>query len=175
MRRPFIVYVKFFFFEPFAKLIRVMPYPPMRVLLLKILGAKIPFSSHVYDTFFFGMEFGGFYNLNVGKLAHIGRDCLIDLNDRIVLEDNVVLSPRVTLLTHQSPGITSPMLKYYPEVRKPVLIQEGAWVGANTTILPGVTIGTMSVIAAGSVVMSDVEPYCMYAGAPAVKKKEMKK
>ncbi len=175
MRRPLLVYVKFFVFEPLAQLIRVMPYPPLRVLLLKLLGAKIPFSSHVYHTFFFGMEFGGFYNLNVGRQVHIGRDCLIDLNDRIVLEDYAVLSPRVTLLTHQSPGITSPMLTYYPEIRKPVLIQEGAWIGANTTILPGVTIGKMSVVAAGSVVTSDVEPYCMYAGAPATKKKEIKK
>lgn len=174
LRRPFSVYVKFFFGEPLAKVVRVMPYPQLRMFLLKLLGAKVSWSTLVYDTLFFGMEFGRWGNLQTGKQVHIGRDCLIDLNEKVVLEDHVVLSPRVTILTHASAGMHSPMLEYYPEVRKPVVVKKGAWVGANVTILPGVTIGEMAVVGAGAVVTSDVEPYTVVVGVPAVAKKKIK-
>ncbi len=173
IKRPLRVYVKFFFYEPLALFLRILPYPQLRTFFLALFGARVKLSSLIYDTFFFGMEFSGFYNLVTGKRVHIGRDCLIDLNDKVVLEDDVVLSPRVTVLTHQSPGRYSPMLEYYSEVRKPVVIKKGAWIGANVTILPGVTVGEMSVVAAGSVVTQDVKAYSLYAGVPAEFKKEI--
>ena len=53
-------------------------------------------------------------------------------------------------------------------------IEDEAWIGANVTILPGVTIGRCSVIGAGSVVSKDVEPYSIYAGVPARKIRDIK-
>lgn len=53
----------------------------------------------------------------------------------------------------------------------PVIINDDVWIVANVTILKGVKIGEGSVIAAGSVVTKDVEPYCIYGGVPAKKLK----
>ena len=50
-----------------------------------------------------------------------------------------------------------------------ITIGDGCWLGANTTVLGGVTIGSGSVIAAGAVVACDVEPNCLYGGVPARK------
>ena len=57
-------------------------------------------------------------------------------------------------------------------VVKPIIVEDGAWVGARATVLPGVTIKSHSIIAAGSVITKDTEPYMIYVGNPAVKVKE---
>ena len=49
----------------------------------------------------------------------------------------------------------------------PVTIEDDVWIGANAVVLPGVTVGTHSVVAAGAVVSRDVPPYSLVAGVPA--------
>lgn len=56
---------------------------------------------------------------------------------------------------------------------EPIRIGDGCWIGANSTILGGVTIGAGSVAAAGAVVVRDIEENCVYAGVPARKVKEL--
>lgn len=58
-------------------------------------------------------------------------------------------------------------------VAEPVTIGPGAWLGARATVLPGVTVGAGCVVAAGSVVTTDLEPDGLYAGAPAVRKRDL--
>ena len=55
---------------------------------------------------------------------------------------------------------------------KPIVIEDGAWVGARTTVLPGVTVRTHAIVAAGSVIARDAEAYTVYAGNPAVALKQ---
>ena len=50
---------------------------------------------------------------------------------------------------------------------RPIRIESGAWIGARSTILPGVTVGHGAVVAAGAVVTRDVEPNTLVAGVPA--------
>lgn len=59
---------------------------------------------------------------------------------------------------------------YHP---KPIIVGDGCWIGANSLIMPGVTIGNGAVIAAGSVVTRDCECDCLYGGVPAKKIKEL--
>jgi acetyltransferase-like isoleucine patch superfamily enzyme len=56
---------------------------------------------------------------------------------------------------------------------RPVVIEDDVWIGANVSIMPGVTIGTHSVVAAGAVVTKDVPPHTLVAGVPAIVKKQI--
>ena len=108
-------------------------------------------------------------NANVGKNVYIGQELLIFDSGRtelLTIEDEVGIAPRVTILIHSSP--TAPALKkVFPVASLPVTIKKGAWIGARSTILGGVTIGEYSVVAAGAVVTKDVPPYAVVAGVPA--------
>lgn len=106
--------------------------------------------------------------IKIGNNCRIGRNTLFDLGGEIIIEDNVVISMGVTLLTHIDTG-TSPLSSQPRFVRYSRLhIKKGAYIGANATILDGVTIGENSVIGAGSVVTRDVQSNTIVAGVPAM-------
>jgi len=93
--------------------------------------------------------------------------------DLITLEDYVSLAGCVYILTHSNP--TTPLREILGESSHkiaPVVIKKGAWVGVNSVILPGVTIGENAIVAAGSVVAKDVPPFTVVGGVVA---KEIKK
>jgi len=95
--------------------------------------------------------------------------------DLITIEDYVSLAGGVYVLTHSNP--TTPLREILgPASNKvaPVVIKRGAWVGINCVILPGVTIGENSIVAAGSVVSKDVAPYTVVGGVTAKEIKKMK-
>jgi acetyltransferase-like isoleucine patch superfamily enzyme len=73
---------------------------------------------------------------------------------------------RTMIFAHSSNW--SPYIKsFYPRMTAPVKIGKGSWVAAGCMILPGVTIGENSVVAIGSVVVRDVQPYSVVMGNPA--------
>lgn len=159
--------------RPFDIIVKVIPYSPLRIILLKLLGAKVSHYASIQDVSFIGIILGSFRHLTVESGVHLGEGAMIDLSEKVTIEKHVALGPRVVILTHSSPGAASPMIKYYPEQTDSVVIKQGAWIGANSTIMPGVTIGEMSVVGAGSVVLKDVMPYTVVAGIPAKKIKEI--
>ncbi|MEP5568697.1 MAG: DapH/DapD/GlmU-related protein [Halioglobus sp.] len=83
-----------------------------------------------------------------------------------MIGDNVTLSYGVKIITGglilSNEGAVSKQ-----HSKQPISIHNNVWIGANAIILPGVNIGLGSVVAAGSVVSSDVQPYTMVAGVPA--------
>ncbi|MBW9199773.1 acyltransferase [Bacteroidales bacterium SW299] len=102
------------------------------------------------------------------KRAEISADCFLVAKDRIEIGENSTLAFRVTILTTANPNAPYNLLKnIYQPVSKPVIIGDNVWIGACSVILPGVTIGNMSVVAAGSVVTKDVPPHVLVAGVPA--------
>lgn len=70
-------------------------------------------------------------------------------------------------------GPLNKLSKLYPPIKAPVKIGKDCWIGANAVILPGVTIGDIVVVAAGSVVTKDIPSKVMIAGVPAVIKKNL--
>ncbi|CAM2825812.1 acyltransferase [Vibrio neptunius] len=82
--------------------------------------------------------------------------------DGITLEDDVFIGPNVTFTNDKYPRS-----KKYPESFSNILIQSGASIGANATILPGVTIGKEAMIGAGSVVTKNVPAKAIVLGNPA--------
>jgi maltose O-acetyltransferase len=108
----------------------------------------------------------------VGLLS-IGRDTLItgpmhvDLGASVRIGDRVHVGHHVVLLT-MSHEIGAPEERCGPLTAAPIAIGNGVWIGSRVTILPGVSIGDGSVVAAGAVVTRDVAPNTMVAGVPAV-------
>lgn len=109
--------------------------------------------------------------VKIGKNVFIGLGCWLDSvsPELITVEDSVSLAGRVTIFTHSDP--TQPLRDMLgdtlKEVFRPVTIKKGAWIAVNATILPGVTVGENSIIAAGSVVTKDVPDNVIVGGVPA--------
>ena len=82
----------------------------------------------------------------------------------ITIEDDVLVGPNVQLITENHP--TNPSERKSLDL-KSILIQKNAWIGAGAIILPGVTVGENSVVAAGSVVTKDIPANTVVGGVPA--------
>lgn len=106
--------------------------------------------------------------------AEINNHCFLLAKDRIEIGENSTLAYGATVITSANPnGPRNKLAAIYPKMTAPVIIEANVWVGANATILPGVTIGSMSVVAAGSVVTKDVPSGVLVAGNPATIKKKL--
>jgi acetyltransferase-like isoleucine patch superfamily enzyme/dTDP-4-dehydrorhamnose 3,5-epimerase-like enzyme len=88
--------------------------------------------------------------------------CGVQLWDGITLEDDVFVGPNATFTNDPFPRS-----KQYPEAFARTIIRKGASIGANATILPGLTIGQHAMIGAGTVVTKDVPPFAIVVGNPA--------
>lgn len=147
---------------------RVALFPPLRAAWLRLLGARIGSRVVLHDVRFFNLYRRGLTGLSVGDECFLGDECLLDLAEEIVLGPQVTLAERVLILTHTNVGYKDhPLQKHFPAHAAPVRIDRGSFVGANVTLLPGITVGAGSFVAAGAVVTADVPPGALVAGAPA--------
>lgn len=111
------------------------------------------------------------HNCFVGAKAKLGKGVKIgsnvDIWDLITLEDYVFVGPSV-VFTHANSRAKYPK-RDYPEYGKwePILVKEGASIGANATIIHGSTIGKCAFVGAGAVVKGKVPDYAVVAGVPA--------
>lgn len=137
-----------------------------RYYLGKIIGEKIDESTTVFPPF----------HTNIGKNIRLGRNVFInhacsflDLGG-ITIEDEVMIGPRVNITSENHPVEAAERKTMVPGE---VIIKKNVWIGAAATILPGVTIGENSVVAAGAVVTKNVPPDTLVAGVPAKVVKEL--
>ena len=103
-------------------------------------------------------------NINVGENVFINSNCTMQDQGGIFIGDNVLIGHNACLLTlnhNEDPQKRANLLP------SPIKIGNGAWLGSNVTVLPGVTIGDGAIIAAGAVVTKDVEANTIVAGIPA--------
>jgi acetyltransferase-like isoleucine patch superfamily enzyme len=105
-------------------------------------------------------------NLIIGNNCHIGKNCCFDLRGKVKIEDNVVVSMQTTFITHQDMN-KSDLRSIFPPSNHNIYVGCNTYIGANATILQGVTISHYTIIAAGAVVNKNVEPYTMVGGVPA--------
>lgn len=119
---------------------------------------------------------GNYSNIILHKNSEINDGCYLLAKDKIEIGENSTLAYRVTILTGADPnGPYNALSKLYPPLIAPVIIGNDVWIGANSTILPGVTIGDYAVVAAGSIVTKDVPSGTLVAGVPATVKKYLTK
>ena len=117
---------------------------------------------------------GKYSNIVMHPNSQIETGCLIVAKDRVEIGENSCLAYGAVVMTSANPnGPKNKLAALYPSIHAPVIIKDNVWVGAHATILPGVTIGEMSVVAAGAVVTKDVPPGVLVAGVPAIIKKKL--
>ena len=132
----------------------------MRALLGRITGTEIDESSAIFPPFH--VNYGK--HTKIGKNVFINFDCVFLDFGGITIEDRVFIAPKVSLLTEGHP--ISPENRHSLTVA-PIHIKKNAWIGANATIMQGVTIGESAIVAAGAVVTKDVPDYTAVGGIPA--------
>jgi acetyltransferase-like isoleucine patch superfamily enzyme len=132
----------------------------IRDLLSQITGSEIDKSVDVFTPLY--INYGK--HTKIGKNVFINFDCtFLDLGG-ITIEDNVLIAPKVCLLSEGHPVA--------PEERHSLMvghihIRKNAWIGAGAIILPGVTIGENAIVAAGAVVSTNVPDNTIAGGIPA--------
>jgi len=132
----------------------------VREKLGEIIGAPVDETTTIFAPFHTNL--GRFIKL--GKHVFINHACsFLDMGG-ITLEDHVLIGPRVNLVTENHPADPASRRGM---LCKPILIKRNAWIGAGATILPGVTVGENSVVAAGAVVSKDVANNTVVGGVPA--------
>ena len=134
----------------------------VRRAVLRAMGATIDPSSDMHGGSFLGNP----ANLTIGARVFVNRGCYFDLDTAIVLEDDVVIGHGVTIIT-AAHEIGPTERRAGPISPRSVRVMAGAWVGANATLMPGVTIGRGAVIAACATVTKDVAGNELVAGTPA--------
>ncbi len=132
-----------------------------RTLLGEITASQIDETTTIFPPF--QINYGK--NTKIGKNVFINFDCtFLDLGG-ITIEDNVMLAPKVSLLSEGHP--ISAKDRQTLTTGK-IHIKRNAWIGASATILQGVTIGKNSVVAAGAMVSKDVPDNVLVGGIPAM-------
>lgn len=132
----------------------------IRSIFSELTGSEVDDSFWVIPPFY--TDFGR--NIKVGKNVFINHACTFMDRGGITIEDDTKIGPKVNLITSNHPLDPA----HRREVAStPIWIKKNVWIGAAATILPGVTIGENSVIAAAAVVTQDVPPNTVVAGVPA--------
>lgn len=129
-----------------------------RCSIYRLWGVKTETNSINSGCFFKNNE------VEIGENSFINDKCYFEGPVKIGKHCAIAQEVMMITTTHEI-GTTSQ--RSGPLERKPIKINDGAWIGARATILPGVTIGQGCVIAAGAVVTSDCEPNGLYGGVPA--------
>jgi maltose O-acetyltransferase len=134
----------------------------LRIRLLRAAGVTIERHLEVLS----GLRVTGEGELFIGDCSFINHDCLIDTAGDVRLGRGVALANRVSLLTSDH-DMSNPRGRAGRRVLRPIVVGDGAWLGANVTVLGGVTIGEGAVVAAGALVRADVPPHTLWGGVPA--------
>jgi acetyltransferase-like isoleucine patch superfamily enzyme len=132
----------------------------LRQLFSRLIGRPVDDTFAFFPPFY--TDFGK--NIHIGKHVFFNSGCKFQDQGGIFIGDNVLIGHNVVLATlnhHPDPDKRSELMPAR------IVLEEGAWIGANATITAGVTVGRYAIVAAGAVVNRDVPPYTVVGGVPA--------
>lgn len=129
-------------------------------LMGKILGKELPDSTTLLPPFY--IDYGK--PVTIGQRCFIQQCCTFFGRGGIEIGNDVFIGPKVNLITINHD--VNPDNRSATSGRR-ITIADKVWIGINSTILPGVTIGYGAIVGAGSVVTKDVPPMTIVAGNPA--------
>lgn len=136
------------------------PMEEIREILSELFGYKVPDSFRVFPPFY--TDFGR--NIHVGDNVFINACCQFQDQGGVWLGDGCLIGHNVVFATlnHDLDPASRQIC-----VPKRIVVGKNAWIGSNSTILAGVTIGDNAVVAAGAVVTKEVEANTIVGGVPA--------
>lgn len=132
--------------------------------LFKKIGENVYIGNNCYFSY---------KNIEIGNHVYIGHNCIFQsTHGMIVIGNYVMFGPGVHI--HGGNHIYNKIGSYMYDIKKEknysdgsIIIDDDVWIGANAILLSNIKIGTGSIIAAGSIVTKDVQPYTIVAGNPA--------
>ena len=101
-------------------------------------------------------------NVKMGKYSYVMNGVLLMASGGIVVEDYVLIAAHAKLISNDHDPYFRPIITC-----QPIIIKEGAWIGAGAAIMKGVTVGKYAIVGANSVVTKDVPDYAVVVGVPA--------
>lgn len=108
-------------------------------------------------------------NIHIGERSHVNHYCCVwaSPNSKIVIGNDGLMGPGVKLFSSNHGFARDRVMKEQDFVERDIRIGDDVWIGANSVVVAGVTIGDGALIAAGSVVTKDIPPYSIAGGTPA--------
>lgn len=138
-----------------------IPYPvKFKIFILKLFGAKIGQSCIIKP--WVKIKFP--WNLEIENNVWIGEEVWIDNISMVKIKSNSCISQRVLIIT----GNHRYDRKFFDLDSKPIFIEEGVWIGANSTIYGGARLNSHAVLLGNSSTNTNLEEYTIYHGNPAI-------
>jgi putative colanic acid biosynthesis acetyltransferase WcaF len=141
----------------------IMPISSILVPLLRLFGAKIGREVRIKPGIYIKYP----WKLEIDDYSWLA-DCYIDNLDQIKIGKNCCISQKAVLIT----GNHNYTSTHFDLITGPIVLEDGAWIGANATVGPGVTLHSHAVLTMGSVATKNLASYCIYQGNPAIKVKD---
>jgi putative colanic acid biosynthesis acetyltransferase WcaF len=142
------------------------PSSRIKVNVLKAFGAKIGHGVMIKP----GVNVKYPWNLEIGDYAWIGENVWIDNLVKVKIGAHVCISQGAMLLC----GNHDYKKPTFDLIVGDITLEDGVWVGAQSTVCPGVTLHSHAVLSVNSVASHDLEAYSIYQGVPAVKVRDRK-
>lgn len=140
--------------------------PILRKFIYKQFGYKIGKNSIIYHQCFCGVGNGRKGKLTLGDDSYINYRCFLDLGDDIIIGNHVSIAFNCTFV-NSSHELGNENQRAGKSKASKIVIEDGCWIGARTTMMPGVTIRKGCVVGGDSLVLKDTEPNGLYVGHPA--------
>ncbi len=162
--RSFIVQILWYFTNVLFFLNPLNPFSSVKVVLLRWFGAKVGKGVNIKPS----VNIKYPWHLKIGNNVWIGEKVWIDNLAKVEIGDNSCISQGAFLLT----GNHDYSKSSFNLITKPIVIEEGVWICAKSTVYPNVVCKSHSVLLANSVADNDLEAYSLYRGNPAKKIKD---
>lgn len=132
----------------------------LKLFLLKLFGAKIGKGVVIKPS----VNIKYPWKLQIGNHVWVGEEVWIDNLSEVIIGDSTTISQGAMILT----GSHDHTKETFDFISFPVIVEEGAWIGARAVVYGGVTVGSHAILGINAVAENNMQPYTIYKGNPAV-------
>lgn len=141
----------------------LIPISSLLVFILRLFGAKIGKEVRVKPYIYIHYP----WKLTIGDYCWLA-ECRIENLAQVTIGNNVCVSQKAMILT----GNHNYKTVAFDLITKPIILEDGVWIGANAIVCPGIIAASHAVLTVGAIATTNLDPYSIYQGNPAIKVKE---